>query len=168
MSDHEARLQAIREGFSAANAEIVEKVAGLDDASVTSAPPGAWSPAQIGWHVARATEFFSGAIAGAIPDVMVPRPADFREQLATTDLSAKIRTFPILEPPADATREAAVAKLLATPDTFEDALGKVTPERCAAVCVQLPLGVFSLYEIGEFTVAHIHRHLDQIQRTLES
>ena len=43
----------------------------------------------------------------------------------------------------------------------------VTPDRCNSQCVNMPFGVaFSLYELGEFTVGHIHRHRGQVDRTL--
>lgn len=167
MSDHEARLGSIRQAFASANDEIVATVGGLDDDAAMKAPPAAWNSAQIGWHVARTTEFLAAAISGEIPEVLVPRTPDFEERLASLDLSGKIRALSILEPPQEVTREAAVGKLLDSIEVFENALGRLTPERNAAECVKLSFGVLSLYETGEFAVAHIHRHLGQIRRTLE-
>ena len=57
-------------------------------------------------------------------------------------------------------------RLRASEDTFAKALQAMTPERCGTQCVQLPFGVLSLYEIGEFAAAHVVRHTGQVQRTL--
>lgn len=166
MSEHQERMQRIRQNFATANAELIGAIERLDDATAGHAEPGAWNPAQIGWHVATTTEFLSGGMAGTIAQVMVPRPEDFHEQLAEIKLPEKIKTFPMLEPPADAARDTAVAKLRASEAVFAKACDAVSEDRCAAQCVQLPFGVFSLYEIGEFTTAHIHRHMGQVQRTV--
>jgi len=166
MSLQQERLSNIRDAFAAANAELVGAIEALDDATAAKAAPAAWNPAQIGWHVAATTEFLSGSLAGAIEQVRIARPADFREQLSELKLPEKIKTFPMLEPPADASRETALSKLRASEATFAGAVDKVSENRCASECVQLPFAVLSLYEVGEFTVAHVRRHIGQLQRTL--
>jgi len=166
MSEHEDRLRAIRNAFTAANGELIGAIESLDDATVATAPEGAWNAAQIGWHVATTNEFLAGAMAGAIADLVVPRSDDFSEQLAGMEFPQKIKTFPQLEPPADTTRETAISQLKASESAFAGALDRVTESRCAEECVRLPFGVFSLYEIGEFTAVHVRRHLGQLRRTV--
>ena len=174
MASHDERLQAIRAAFARENSVLASKVEQLDDRTATLAPQDAWSAAQIAWHVALTTELLSGALSGANASMLVPRPEGFQEVLATLQLPAKMKTFPMLEPPADPTRAESVSRLRASQDTFATALQAVTPNRCATQCVQLPLppgagrafGVFSLYEIGEFAVAHVVRHTGQVERTV--
>ena len=63
----------------------------------------------------------------------------------------------------------AVAKLRRSADVFTKALPTATSDRCASVCVKMPFGViFSIYEVGEFAAGDIHRHLNQVKRTLAS
>ena len=166
MASHDERLRAIRAAFAQANAVLASKVEQLDDHKATLAPREAWSAAQIGWHVALTTELLSGALSGANEAMLVPRPDGFQEVLATLELPAKIKTFPPLEPPAGATRAEAIGRLRSSENTFADALGRVTQDRCGAQCVQLPFGLFSLYEVGEFTAAHVVRHTGQLERTV--
>jgi len=166
MPEHDERMSAIRNAFGSANDEMIAAIEALDADAAAKAPEGAWNVARIGWHVGTTTEFLAGAMSGAIAAVVVPRPDGFEETLASLELPQKIQTFPQLEPPADVSRETAIEKLRASADAFAGAADTVTSERCGTVCVQLPFGVFSLYEIGEFTAAHIRRHLGQVERTL--
>jgi len=166
MPEHDERMSAIRRAFASANDEMIAAIEALDADAAAKAPEGAWNVAQIGWHVGTTTEFLAGAMSGAIAAVVVPRPEGFEEKLASLELPQKIQTFPQLEPPAGVSPEAAIAKLRASSAAFAGAADTVSAERCGAECVQLPFGVLSLYEIGEFTTAHIHRHLGQVRRTL--
>jgi len=166
MPEHDERMSAIRGAFASANDEMIAAIGALDAEAAAKAPEGAWNVAQIGWHVGTTTEFLAGAMSGAIAAVMVARPDGFEESLASLELPAKIQTFPQLEPPAEVSRETAIEKLRASAAAFAGAADTVSAERCGSECVQLPFGTLSLYEIGEFAAAHIHRHLGQVERTL--
>lgn len=111
------------------------------------------------------TEFLAGALSGSNASMLVPKAEGFQEVLATLQIPAKAKTFPMLEPPAAAIRAESVRRLRASEDTFAKALQAMTPERCGTQCVQLPFGVLSLYEIGEFAAAHVVRHSGQVPRT---
>lgn len=163
MLTHEERLQAAREKFTQVNATLADEVEALDAATATRNPaPDSWNAAQIALHVAITTEFLSGAMSGGIPEVLKPRPADFQETLATMDMSGKMKTFSMLEP-GETDPATALQRLRASEEVYFGALESVTEERAAAECVQLPFGLFSLYEIAEFTHVHVVRHTGQMR-----
>jgi len=169
MSAHAQRIQAVRERFAQVNEALASEVEALDaETAVRNPEPDCWSPAQIAHHVALTTGFLSGALSGSIAELLKPRPDDFQETLASLDMSEPIKTFPMLVPPADTDPVDAVSRLRASRDTFEGALDTVSEERCGAECVQLPFGLFSLYEIAEFTAAHVVRHTGQVRRVVAS
>jgi hypothetical protein len=167
MAAHDDRIRAIRTSFDQALDQLTAHLDALDDHAATKQPADGWSAAQIGWHVALTNDFLSGVLGGGVPDMIVPKPEGFVEQLATMPFPDRVKTFPALEPPADASRAEASARLRASGETFTRALASASPERCATSCVQMPFGaVFSLYELGEFMGAHIERHIGQFDRTL--
>ena len=167
MMTHDDRIRSIQTNFVEALNQLIARLDALDDRTATKNPADGWNAAQIGWHVATTNEFLSGALKGDVPDMSIPKPDGFKEQLATLQLPDRVKTFPSLEPPAGASRAEAVAKLRASADAFAKALATATPDRCATMCVQMPFGVaFSIYEVGEFTGAHIHRHIGQVNRTV--
>jgi hypothetical protein len=169
MSVHAQRVQAVRDMFAQANDTLASEVDTLDRATAVRNPaPDSWNAAQLAHHVALTNGFLSGAISGSIAEVMKPRPADFQETLASMDLSAPIETFSILEPPEDADPGDAVSRLRESQDIFFNALDTVSEERCGAECIELPFGLFSLYEVAEFAAAHVVRHTGQMRRAVES
>jgi len=164
---HDDRIRSIDNTFITANGELIAAIERLNDQAATRRPSdGGWSAAQIGYHVALTNEFLSAVMSGGVAEMAVPKPAGFQEALATLELPAKVKTFPALEPPADTSRADAIAKLTGSAGAFAQALGTVSQERCAGTCIQMPFkAVFSLYEVGEFAVGHVHRHIGQLQRT---
>jgi len=168
MASHEERVGAIRSAFAEANDRMIARLEQLEPTVAVRDTGAAWTAAQIGWHTAKTTEFLAGALAGEIAEMSIPVPDDFTEQLSSLQLPDRIKTFPFLEPPDEVSKQDAVTKLRASAGAFADALSAATAERCASTCVKMPFGVFSIYEVGEFTCAHIHRHLAQIDRTVES
>ena len=103
MSAHAQRVQAVRDMFTQVNDILASEVESLEHATAVRNPaPDSWNAAQVAHHVALTTEFLSGGLSGSIREVVKPRPADFQETLASMDLSGPVKTFPILEPPADA------------------------------------------------------------------
>jgi hypothetical protein len=76
-------------------------------------------------------------------------------------------TFPALEPPESTSKVEAIGGLRGSGETFARAVETVTLDRCASCAIQMPFGpLFSLYEVGEFTAAHVHRHIGQLRRTV--
>ena len=167
MAAHDDRIRAIRTNFDQALDRLMAHLDALDDRTAAKQPADGWSAAQIGWHVALTNDFLSSVMGGGVPNMIVPKPEGFVEQMATTPFPDRVKTFPALEPPVGASRAEASARLRASGEAFSRALASASPERCATTCVQMPFGaVFSLYELGEFTGSHIERHIGQFDRTL--
>jgi hypothetical protein len=167
MSAHDDRIRSIQSSMQQATDELVSLLQQLDDAKSMRAPADAWSPAQIGSHVAKTNEFLATVIAGGVAGMEVPKPAEFKESLASLRLPAKVQTFPALEPAAGTTTGDAVAQLKKANDAFAKALPAATDARCSCTCIKMPFGpVFSVYEVGEFAAAHVHRHIGQVKRAV--
>ena len=66
-SQHLARMRHLRESFVAANERLVTRLRGASDEAAARHVTGAWSAAQIGWHVATVSTRFAAMIAGDIP-----------------------------------------------------------------------------------------------------
>ena len=168
MSAHAQRVQAARDMFTQVNETLASEVESLEHATAVRNPaPDSWNAAQVAHHVALTTEFLSGGLSGSIGEVVKPRPDDFQETLTSMDLSGPVKTFPILEPPADADPGDAVTRLYASRDASFGALETMSEDRCSAECIELPFGVFSLYEVAEWTAAHVVRHTGQMRRAVE-
>jgi hypothetical protein len=165
MNTHATRIGNIESDFGQAIDQLMARLHALDDAAATRQSASGWTPAQIGVHDALTNDFLAAVIRGDVKEMSVPRQADFTESLATLQLPDKVKTFSALEPPADASKADAVARLRQSGQTFEKALPTVTPERCVSTCIKMPFGVvFSLYEVGEFATSHVHRHVAQVDR----
>ena len=169
MSAHDDRIRSIQASFQQATNQLIDLLQQLDDAKATRAPAEAWTPAQIGSHVAKTNEFLAAVMAGSVADMNVPKPADFKESLASMKLPDKVKTFPTLEPAAGTTKGDAVTQLKKAAEAFARALPAATNERCSSTCVKMPFGAtFSVYEVGEFAAGHVQRHIGQVQRTVAS
>lgn len=167
MAAHDERIRTIRAAFGQANDQLIARLQALDDATATEGPVDAWTPAQIGPHVALTNAFLSAVLSGDVKEMTGPRPDAFTETLATLQLPDKVKTFPALEPSAGTSKSDAVAQLRQSADTFAKAPPTATHERCASTCITMPFGaVLSLYEVGEFATGHIHRHIAQVNRTV--
>ncbi len=166
--DHDERVRAIRGGFARANGQLIADIEAIDETAAAARREDGWNPAQIGWHVAVTNEFLAGAMSGRIPEMNLAKPPDFEESLATRQLPDKIKTFPRLEPPESASKAEAIRRLRTSGETFQTAVDTITRERAASAAVQMPFGVFSVYEVGEFTAAHVHRHIGQLKQTVGS
>ena len=94
-----------------------------------------------------------------------PAPAGFMETFNPKALPAKIKTFPSLEPPAVVSAEVALERLRASGHHLSKAIASLSAERGAGHCVTLPFGTLSLFELADFTTAHVLRHISQIERT---
>ena len=70
-SEHLARVRHLRESFVEANERLVARLRRVSDEAAERGTEGAWSAAQIGWHVATVTTRFAAMMAG---DVAGPQP----------------------------------------------------------------------------------------------
>ena len=166
---HQNRIHATVTAFLSASEGFIAAVERLNDAAaVHPSPGGGWNPAQIGWHVASANEYLAGILSGGISRAR-PAPEGFQENPHVfSGLPSQIKTFPSLEPPADATRPQAVAKLRASTAQMVQAIEGLTVDRARGEVIDFPFGVISLYQLAEFVTRHVARHQAQLQRATAS
>ena len=163
---HQQKMEEKVEAFKAAMERFI---ATLEGGRERAQPPedGGWNAAQVGWHIARSNELLSGALTGAVP-MAQPLPAEFQEdQEIFSKFPAKVQTFPQLEPPDGVTLSDALASLRASIDTTVGAFRSLTEERAKGHFVQFPMGPLTMYQFADFTVAHVSRHQQQLERCLE-
>jgi len=159
------RVTSILARFQSAQNAIVGKLRELPPESAEHRPAAeAWSAAQIGFHVATTNEWIAGVLNGSTP-MAQPAPAGFAETFNPKSLPARIKTFPTLEPPAVVSAEVALERLRASGHNLTKAIASLNAERGAGHCVTLPFGTLSLFELADFTAAHVLRHISQIERT---
>ncbi len=159
------RAATILARFHTAQNSLVGRLRELPPESAEQRPaPEAWSAAQIAFHVATTNEWIAGVLDGSTP-MAQPAPPGFAESFNPKALPAKVKTFPTLEPPAIVSAEVALEKLRASGHRLSKAIAALTLERGGGQCVTLPFGTLSLFELADFTAAHVLRHVHQIERT---
>lgn len=163
---HQQTMQRKIDAFNAVMEQFIRTLERAHDA--TRAPKhGGWNPAQIGWHVAKSNELLSGALTGAVP-MAQPLPPEFQEDPQIfSKVPAKMQTFPQLEPPADVSAAAALADLRASIGITITAFRSLTEERARGHFIQFPMGPLTMYQFADFTVGHVSRHQQQLERALQ-
>lgn len=163
MPAHRDRIRAIAQELAAANQRLLDALGALDEQAATAGPAdGGWNASMIGVHVAMTNEWIAAVLRGDAPGAEAP-PAEFNESWASVIIPEKVQTFPQLVPPLDARRSAALERLAASGALTAAALDALGEER-AGMCVHLPFGTLSLYQLAEFVGRHSDRHLAQLQR----
>jgi hypothetical protein len=160
------RAATILARFHAAHNALVGKLRELTPETAEHRPAAdAWSAAQIGFHVATTNEWAACVLDGSMP-MAQPAPAEFQESFNPKGTPSQIKTLPPLEPPSVVSSEVALEKLRASGHHLSKAIASLTAERGARYCVSLPFGTLSLFELADFTAAHVARHVGQIERTI--
>jgi DinB superfamily len=158
------RAVSILARFNAAQHALVSQFRGLTPGSGEHQPgEREWSAAQIVCHVAMANEWAAGVLMGVTP-LAEPAPAGFTERFGPIDVPRQ-KTFP-LPPPAVIGCDTALERLRASGARMARAIATLTPERGSGLCVTLPFGTISLFELADLTAAHVARHAGQVERAL--
>jgi DinB superfamily len=158
------RAAAILARFRVAQRALISQLRELPHgAAEHQSVDGAWSAAQIVCHVAMANEWVAGVLTGATP-LAQPAPPGFTERFSPVAVPRQ-RTFP-LPAPAVIGGEASLERLSVSGHRLTRAIASLTPERGAGYSITLPFGTISLFELADLTVAHIARHIEQVERTL--
>ena len=170
MDAHSARIESIVASFEEALGRFRARLVSADPAAAERVPDaGGWAPAQVAAHVAMVNASFASIVDGSRP-VAQPAPEGFVER-SFRDIAAgipvKIEAPSRAHPPADVTRDAAVESLAASGSRLVAALRGLDPGR-ARLTIESPIvgGRISLYQVGEWAVAHVIRHNQQIKRLL--
>lgn len=165
--DHNERIRSIETSFTTAVNDLVAAVQRIDQRAATTRPPdGGWTVAQIAEHVAITNEWMALTLSDPDNAMLVDKPPAFEERLKNIQFPAKVKTFPVLEPSADASPQAALSRLRASAEKLAGAVAALPVQRADMQCVKLPFATISLYEFGEFAAAHTARHTAQVQRTV--
>lgn len=127
-----------------------------------------WSPAQIGAHVALVNENFTAVIDGSHPVASAP-PEGFVERPWTAIAAGVPERFEApkrFTPPHRISGIEAVARVRESAARLATAIRSLSPDR-ARHCFSNPIvGTISLYQAGEWAIAHVIRHNQQAKRIL--
>jgi hypothetical protein len=129
-----------------------------------------WSVAQVAVHVAMVNDSLSGVIEGSVEGAAPPAP-DFRERPwpeIVRDVPARNEAPRRFHPPDEVTAADAITQFEASAMRLELALSSLSPERATYTITNRVVGTISLYQAGEFAIAHMIRHNVQAKRILEA
>jgi len=166
---HGDRIADLTTRFDEAMARLTARVSGAHTQAVERAPAGGgWSVAQVAWHVGVINDAFAGLIDGSI-DRPRPAPEGFTEtpwHEITRKVPEKLEAPERFQPPAVVTHAQANAKLAASANRMRAALARLTPERAGWVVDSIFGSAITLYQVGEWAIAHAIRHNQQAKKLL--
>ncbi len=163
---HAERISQTLAAFEAAMDRFVGRLDSLSDADAArAAEGGGWSPAQIAWHVAATNEGFAGLVDGSRPLARAPEP-DFVE-MPFPEIQARVpdrlEAPEMFTPPPAVTRADALARVRASRARFTEAYSRLDETR-ARWTIKSILGLLTVYQVGDWAVAHVARHNAQVKR----
>ena len=127
-----------------------------------------WTPAQLGAHVAMVNDNFTSVFDGTNP-APAPPPPDFKERdwsTIATGIPARFEAPKRFVPPAGVSAADAAEMVRASAARLRSAIANVSAER-GRYCFTNPIvGTISVYQAGEWAIAHIIRHNQQAKRIL--
>ena len=129
-----------------------------------------WTPAQIAVHVAMVNDNLAGVIDGSIPGAAAP-PDGFQERIwseVVSQVPPRNEAPSRYHPPAVVAAGDALKHFRESTARLSQALGGLTPERAALCISNRAVGMITLYQAGDFAIAHMIRHNQQAKRVLES
>ncbi len=165
---HSERVAQTVAGFEAAMARFLARVEAVPAADGIRRPAdGGWSLAQIAWHVAATNEGFAALVDGSRPLARAPEP-DFAETPFTEIIAMvpdRLEAPDVFQPPPEVGLADAVARLRTSGTRFVDAYRALAEDR-ARWTVKSILGLLTVYQVGNWAVAHVVRHNAQAKRVL--
>jgi hypothetical protein len=129
-----------------------------------------WSVAQIAVHLAMVNDSLSAVIEGRV-DAAAPPAADFQERQwadLVKDVPARNEAPRRFHPPDVVAATDAMATFAQSAARLERALTELSAERAAYTFTNRVVGTISLYQAGEFAIAHMIRHNLQAKRILDA
>jgi hypothetical protein len=165
---HQERVAQTIAGFEAAMSRFVDRVEVVSEAIGTRVPAGGgWTVAGIIWHVAATNDGFAALVDGSRPLARAPE-ADFVEEPfaeIAARVPGKLEAPDFFQPPADLTMAQALEKLRASCERFKVAY-RALPEERGLWTVKSILGLITVYQVGDWAIAHVARHNAQAKRVL--
>lgn len=165
---HSERVAQTVAGFEAAMARLLSRVEAVPEADGIRRPAdGGWSLAHIAWHVAATNEGFAALVDGSRPLAKAPEPdfveTPFAEIIAM--VPDRLEAPDVFQPPPEVTLADAVARLRTSGTRFADTYRALSEDR-ARWTVKSILGLLTVYQVGDWAVAHVVRHNAQAKRVL--
>lgn len=168
---HETRIERMDREFSGAMTRFLARLEAAGAAGERAPADGAWSVAQIGWHVAAVNRAFAGVMTGAI-DGAVPARSGFVERewrAVAGEVAERLTASPPFRPPSGVLMADVLPSLRESERLVRDAIRSLTPGRGSGYTLTSPIvGEISVYQIGEWAAAHVIRHNAQAKRVLAS
>jgi len=146
------------------------RLSSADPAAAERVPDGGgWTPSQVAMHVAMVNLSFASIVDGSRPAAQ-PAPEGFVERSwaeIVGGIPEKLEAPSRAHPPVGVTRDAAIEALAASEAKLVTALRGLDAGR-ARLTIESPIvgGRVSLYQVGEWAVAHVIRHNKQAKRLL--
>ena len=163
---HDARVAEILTRLDETTGRFVARLERAGDRGEQAAT--GWTPAQIGVHVALVNDNLAAVIDGSGPGA-VPPPDGFVERSwpdIVSQVPAQNEAPPRFVPPPSVTIGEAVSKVRSSSARLREALSGLTPERSRYCLTHRAVGTISLYQVGDFAIAHMIRHNHQAKRVL--
>lgn len=165
---HAERISQTVAAFEAAMDRFLGRLESLSDAEAERpGVEGGWSPAQIAWHVAATNEGFAGLVDGSRPLARVPE-ADFVET-PFPDIQARVpdrlEAPEMFTPPDSVSRVDALSRARESRSRFATAYRGLDETR-AHMTIKSILGLLTVYQVGDWAVAHVARHNAQVKRAI--
>jgi len=127
-----------------------------------------WTPAQMAAHVAMVNDNFTSVIDGSA-GVATEAAADFAErpwQEVATAIPEKFEAPSRFTPPPSISAAEAVGLVRDSAARLREALAGLSAEHGARCFTNRLVGTVTVYQAGEWAIAHIIRHNQQAKRAL--
>jgi hypothetical protein len=163
---HDGRIADILGRLTETSTRFVARFAGAGDRAEQAAT--GWTPAQVAVHVAMVTENLASVIDGTIPGATPPAEG-FREREwpdVVRDVPARNEAPARFQPPATVTAADASSRFEQSVAHLARAIEALTPERARHCITNRVVGTMTLYQAGDFAIAHMIRHNQQLKRIL--
>ena len=163
---HDARVADILSRFDETSGRFLarlERAGGRGEQAASG-----WTAAQIGAHVAMVNNSLAAMVDGSGPGA-TPPAADFVERAwpdIVRNAPERIEAPARLVPAASTSIGQAVADLRSSTEKLRAALASLTTERSQLCFSHRIFGPISLYQVGDFAIAHMVRHNQQAKRVL--
>jgi hypothetical protein len=132
--------------------------------------PEGWTPAQIAAHVAMVNDNLASVIDGSLQGA-APPAEDYQER----PWSEVVGNVPVrneapkrFHPPATVAAAEALQQFGQSVSHLARAIEGLTPDRGRYCITTKAVGTITLYQAGDFAIAHMIRHNQQAKRILET
>ena len=167
-STHHDRITAILNRLQETTTRFTSRLESAGERAEQAAT--GWTPAQIAAHVAMVNHNLASVIDGSAPGA-TPPAADFRERVwedVVRDVPARNEAPARFQPPTHVASADAIAQFRDSVAHLSRAIETLPADRAAYCITNRVVGTISLYQAGDFAIAHMIRHNQQLKRVLES